>query len=675
MTELQPYIARIRELEKLLKQAEQKSDILTNLLKEASADFNQTLEKVTTSEENFRAIFENAPEAIYIIDVRTHRILDCNPFTAKWLGYPREQILSARVEDILETGASGIPENIRKALDSGYVHIQERRFQKRDGSLADAEITGTLIEYQGKTCFLALVRDITERKQIEELTRYKELFENVTDPVFINDAQGRFLEVNDVACSSLGFAREKMLELTLRELTPPSQLGLLVEAAESLQRQKNVQFELDIQTRMGIPIPYEIHSSRIHYKGSPCVLSVARNLSIRKKMEETLVKTERLLAVGEMASGVAHNFNNLLQMIMGSGEAALAKLGGGKIRECREAIESILNACRRGSGIVRRIKDFTLSNTHGMDEAQVFDLEELLSEALELTKPLWKTLPEPRTYRVNVIKCSGCYIKGKPTEIYEVLVNLIKNALEAMPDGGTLTVTSYIKNDKVYLEIADTGNGIGRENFQRIFEPFFTTKGSQNTGLGLSSSYGFIKRHLGDIRVQSTLGEGTTFTLVLPKSTRVQQEEIEAAPLTRLAKIRFLLIDDEINILRSMEMFFEDSEIEILTAKTAREGIQTIHNNTLDVVLCDLAMDDMNGLEVGKVIKKHCRKTGIPKIPFILYTGLDKKLDSRILRDAGVDRVVQKPIACEKLLHIIQSVVTEQEPTGEQQCRLDICRT
>ncbi len=207
--------------------------------------------------------------------------------------------------------------------------------------------------------------------------------------------------------------------MALRDLTPPGQLDLLVDAAERLQRQKNVQFELDIQTRMGIPIPYEIHSSRIHYKGSPCILSVARNLSIRKKMEETLVKTERLLAVGEMASGVAHNFNNMLQMIMGSGEAALAKLDGGKIRECREAIESILNACRRGSGIVRRIKDFTLSKTNGMDEAQIFDLEELMSEALELTKPLWKTLSEPRKYRVNVIKCTGCYVKGKPTEIYE----------------------------------------------------------------------------------------------------------------------------------------------------------------------------------------------------------------------------------------------------------------
>jgi two-component system, cell cycle sensor histidine kinase and response regulator CckA len=674
MQAIQVHITRINELEKLLEQAEQKSDILTNLLKEASADFKQTLERVTTSEENFRAIFENAPEAIYIIDAQTHRILDCNPFTAEWLGYPREQILSAKVEDILEPGASGIPENIRKALDAGKVHILERRFQKMDGSLADAEVTGTLIVYQGKTCFVALVRDVTERKQIEELSRYKELFENVTDPVFINDTRGRFLEVNDVACSSLGFSREELLQMALRDLTSPGQIGVLVEAAERLQRHKNVQFELDVQTCVGIPIPYEINSSRIRYKGGPCVLSVARNLSIRKKMEETLVKTERLLAVGEMASGVAHNFNNLLQMIMGSGEAALSKLGGGKIRECREAIEGILNACRRGSGIVRRIKDFTLSKTNGMDESQIFDLEELASEALELTTPLWKAIPEPRKYRVNVVKCSGCYIRGKPTEIFEALVNLIKNAIEAMPAGGTLTIVSYIRDDRVYLEIADTGFGIAKENFQRIFEPFFTTKGSRSTGLGLSSSYGFINRHQGEIKVHSTLGEGTTFTLIFPKSQKVRQEKKITVTPPQVAKIKFLLIDDEANILRSMEMFFEDSEIEILTAKTSSEGLKAIRNNTLDVVLCDLGMDDMNGLEVGKAIKEHCRKVGHPKIPFILYTGLDKQIEPRILEESGVDRVVQKPIACEKLLHIIQSVVTEQSPVRKQPCRGDVCR-
>ena len=179
MQEILKYTNRIKELEELLQQAERKSDILTNLLKEASADFKQALRKVSTSEENFRAVFENAPEAIYIIDVQTHRILDCNPFTAQWLGYPREKILSLKVEDIIEPGAVGIPENIRKALEEGTVHIQERRFIKKDGSIADAEITGTLVQYQGKTCFVALVRDVTERKQIEELSRYKELFEKV----------------------------------------------------------------------------------------------------------------------------------------------------------------------------------------------------------------------------------------------------------------------------------------------------------------------------------------------------------------------------------------------------------------------------------------------------------------------------------------------------------------
>ncbi len=674
MQAIQIHITRIRELEKLLEQAEQKSDILTNLLKEASAEFTQALEKVTNSEENFRAVFENAPEAIYIIDAATHRILDCNPFTADWLGYPRDHILGARVEDILEAGSSGIPENIRKAQDDGRVHIQERRFLKRDGSLVDAEITGTTIEYLNKTCFVALVRDVTERKQIEELSRYKELFENVTDPVFINDACGRFLEVNDVACTSLGFSREELLQLALRDLTSPGQTRILIEAAERLQRQKNVQFELDIQTRLNVPIPYEINSSRIRYKGNTCVLSVARDLSVRKKMEETLIKTERLLAVGEMAGGVAHNFNNLLQMIMGGGEAALVKLDGGKIRECREAVDSILNACRRGSGIVRRIKDFTLSQTNGMDDMQVFDLEELVAEALELTKPMWTAISEPHKYRVNVIKCSGCCIRGKPTEIFEALVNLIKNALEAMPEGGTLTVVSHIENERVYLEIADTGFGIARENFQRIFEPFFTTKGSRSTGLGLSSSYGFIKRHQGEIKVSSAPGEGTTFTLIFPRSRKVLQAETKAAPPVRRAKIRFLLIDDEVNILRSMEMFFEDSEIEILTARTSAAGMHAIETAGLDVVLCDLGMDDMNGLEMGKAVKAYCSRINIPKIPFILYTGLDKKLAPPTLEECGVDRVVQKPIACEKLLTIIQSVVAEQGPTGEQQCRLNISR-
>jgi len=647
---------RINELEGLLEVSERKSDILTNLLKEASAEFEQTLEQIKISESNFRAIFENAPEAIYIIDIDTYQILDCNSFTNEWLGYSRQELLSMKVDDVLEPGAQGIPENIRKAIDDGLVHIQERRFIKKDGSIADAEITGTLVGYQSKQCFVALVRDVTQRKQIEALSRYKELFESVSDPVFINDPKGKFLEVNDVACECFGYLREKLLQLAVKDLTRPAQWDTLSETGKRIQQGETVQFELDVVAKKGVTIPFEFHARPIQFKGQPAVLSVARNLSVRKKMEEAFIKTERLSAVGEMASGVAHNFNNLLQMIMGGAEAALAKLDSGKIRECREAIRNILNASQRGTDVVRRIKDFTLAKIDEIDEVQIFDLDELIQEAVELTKTLWKDPSVPRRHRLNHIKGRENFVNGKPSEIYEVLVNLIKNGMEAMPHGGFLTIATEHRNGKVYLTVSDTGHGIPEEHFQRIFEPFFTTKGSKASGLGLSSCYGIVKKHQGDMHVQSILGQGTSFTIALPLSKRpAAQQHRKQAPMAS-HKINFLVIDDEVNILKMMEMFFEDTEVEIVTALNAEKGLRAIRQDYFDVILCDLGMDDMNGLEVGKEVKTYCEKAGKSKIPFLLYTGLEKELDSKKLTEGGVDRVVKKPIPCEDLLRLILKV-------------------
>jgi PAS domain S-box-containing protein len=652
---------RIKELEELLEVSERKSDILTNLLKEASAEFEQTLEQIKISESNFRAIFENAPEAIYIIDTDTHRIQDCNPFTVEWLGYSRQEILSMKVEDILAPDSPGIPENIRKAAADGRVHIQERRFIKNDGSIVDAETTGTLVEYQGKKSFVALVRDVTERKKIEALTRYRELFKSVSDPVFINDPKGRFLEVNDVACECFGYPRDRMLQKAVKDLAKPAQLDILFETGKRVLRGETVQFELDVVTKRGVAIPFEFHARQINFKGQPAVLSVARNLSVRKKMEETLIKTERLSAVGEMASGIAHNFNNLLQMIMGGAEASLAKLDSGKIRECREAIRNIWNASQRGADVVRRIKDFTLVKTDEMDEAHIFDLDELIKEAVELTKPLWRNPSVSRRYRLNHIKGRGSFVKGKPSEIYEVLVNLIKNGLEAMPHGGFMTISSMHHNGNIHLTVSDSGHGISEEHFQRIFEPFFTTKGSKSSGLGLSSCYGIVKKHQGEMQVQSIPGQGTSFTIVLPLAKHQDAQQLQKHAPVAGHKLNFLVIDDEINILKMMELFFEDTKVEVITALTAEEGLRAIRQDDFDVILCDLGMDEMNGLEVGKEVKEYCHKTGISKIPFLLYTGLEKELDSEKLMDGGVDRVVKKPIPCEDLLMIIQEMTSSPD--------------
>ena len=219
-----------------------------------------------------------------------------------------------------------------------------------------------------------LVRDITERKTIEELSRYKELFDNVIDPMIISHSQGTFLEVNDVACERFGFSRRQLLKMSFKNLMSPEYKNILKETGTKIRSGENVQFEVDVLTGSGEVIPFEFHSRMIDYQRKPAILSLARDLSIRKQMEKALVHSERLSAVGEMASGVAHNFNNLLQIIMGAGVAALRKLESGEIRKCVDALSNIIDASHRGAEIVSRIKDFTLLTAGSADKIHVFPI-------------------------------------------------------------------------------------------------------------------------------------------------------------------------------------------------------------------------------------------------------------------------------------------------------------
>ncbi len=651
---------QIKELENLLSREERRSYILTNLLKEATFEFNQALKKVRTSEANFRAITENAPEAIYIADAETHQILDCNPYMSRWLGYTRSEVLAMRIEDFLDPDSKGVRDNIRLAVEQGFVRVQERRFCKKSGAFVDAEINGTVVEIQGRKCFLALVRDITERKTVEELYRYKELFDNVIDPMIISHSQGAILEVNDMACSQFGYTRRQLLGMSFKDILSPLHIPTLKEIGERIRSGESVQFELDVLTRRDETIPFEFHSKIIDYQRKPAILSIARDMSVRKQIEETLIHSERLSAVGEMASGVAHNFNNILQVIVGAGEAALRKLEFGEIRKSKDAITDILDVSHKGADIVNRIKDFTLLEDKGTDKIRVFSIGDLIEEAVKLTRPLWKNLLEPRKYRINYYRSPGCLVEGNPSELYEVAVNLIKNALEAMPQGGTLSISSEICNGRVRIRFVDTGKGVDEENIQRIFQPFFTTKGPQSSGLGLSSSYGLVKKHGGEIHVASTLGGGTTFTVDLPLALSVNWPKAQRSSSMESKtdhRLRFLMIDDEENILKMMKLWFEDSNVELQTADSAERGLRAIRNGRFDVIICDFGMEDMNGLEVGKAHLDFCRFAGAPKTPFVLLTGLDTKLEAATLEISGVDRIVKKPVSTEELYNIVEEMV------------------
>jgi PAS domain S-box-containing protein len=781
---------RVVALQEMLSISERKTDILTNLLKEASTEFERAIERLKVSEANFRTIFENAPEAIFILDRQSLKILDCNPFTIAWLGYARDELLGMTYETLVESQDPDLNDSIRALYSQGDVQIIDRLFRKKDGTLVDAEVTGTTVTYHGREALMVLVRDTTERKraqealvaseqrfwdiaahlpdwiwevdqdwvytycspgvdkilgyspqevvgtqmwhgmpvedkaelaallsdikeqmasfklyesrryhrngtlvhlessgapildgvgnvvgyrgshrdvtsrkQLEEFSRYKELFENVTDPVFIMDFRGSFLEVNDVSLQIFGYSRPELLHLRILNLVGPGQREVLLETGRKIQAGETIQFELAMKNRGGDIIPFEFHARPIIYKGQQAILSVGRNLSARMKLEQTLVMTERVAAVGEMASGIAHNFNNVLQMIGAAADAASAKLAAGRIRESLEAIHRIQEAYQRATEVVRRIKDFTHADLGPEELPEAFDINELVREAIALTQPLWKNRPDNRKYEVKFIASGPRYIRGRPSEIYEVVVNLIKNGLEAMPEGGRLRMTCSQKADRVYLEVKDTGQGIPPVYLSRLFEPFFTTKGVQSSGLGLASSYGIIKRHQGEIQVDTAPNRGTTFTVVLPRAAAPRKVEAVPHPHDQGGKIRFLMIDDEINLLKAMEMYFEGTDIEIVTCASALAGIEAYQQGFFDVVLCDLGMNDLNGWEVARRLKSLNQERDLPKTPFLLYTGWDQDFDPQTLKEHGVDRVVIKPVSCEKLLGMLQELAQPENLT------------
>lgn len=667
MHEINGLRERVKELGDLVEVSERKADILTNLLKEANAEFERALNIVASSERNFRTVFEHAPEAIYIIDADTRQILDCNSFMVDWLGYSREELLTMRMDQLVCAGGRDISANVRQAMERGIVRVQERRYRKKDGTRVDAEVTGASIEYQGKRSLAILVRDVSEHRQLEELARYKELFDTVGDPVFINDYQGRFLEVNEGACTLSGYSRDQLLSRAVKDLIPMEQKARLTMSLGRLQVEEAVKFELDMITSAGDLIPFEIHARSIHYGGNPAILSVARDLSVRKKLQKTLIRTERLAAVGEMASGVAHNFNNLLQMILAAGQAAIAMLDAGRIDNCRKALDTILGSCERGANIVKRIKEFTQEDVGAAREAQVFDLCELVREAVELIQPLLKDPTGSRKYEVRVSNLEKIFVRGRPSEIYEVVVNLLRNALEAMPGGGAVEVSSSRANHQVFLKVSDEGVGIPRHNLQRIFDPFFTTKGLKSSGLGLSSSYGIVKSHGGDIQVDSSEGKGATFTVRLPEAVKEEAVQVPHEAQGEWPEINLLVVDDEAYIIKAIEMFFQDSEIRVLGASSGREGLRIYLEEKIDAVLCDLGMDEMSGWEVGQVIRDSCRERGIRKTPFVAYTGWDHGIDPEHLAEYGIDRLITKPIRMEQLLETIRELVSNPLPRSAAQ--------
>ena len=368
-----------------------------------------------------------------------------------------------------------------------------------------------------------------------------------------------------------------------------------------------------------------------------------------------LVRSEKLRGLGQMAAGIAHDLNNVLAAILGQVE--LVKLGDVPL-DLQENLRTLETAAADGAQVVRRLQDF--ARQRASSPLVALALPPVVQEALDITAPRWKDDVQRRgdTIQIRVALGGLPPILGHAPEIREALTNVIFNAVDAMPEGGALTVTGTATADEVCLHVADTGVGMPEAVRQKVFEPFFTTKGVKGTGLGLSVVYGIMERHGGRVTVASRPGEGTTITLQFQAaSTTPPGTAPDRPPVHRPAR-RILLIDDEAAVRHTMAALLRAGGQTVQVAESGPAGLAYLADALPDLVLTDLGMPEMSGVELARRVK-----AAHPRLPVVLLTGWGDTPTLSADDRSAIDRVLGKPVRMAELLRVVAEL-TGTEETG-----------
>ena len=382
--------------------------------------------------------------------------------------------------------------------------------------------------------------------------------------------------------------------------------------------------------------------------------------------QEELIRSEKLRALGEMAAGMAHDLNNILASILGQVELLGLRVSDPMVLGALRTLEV---SATDGAHVVRRLQDFARQQP-GWPLAPVH-LEAAVREALDITRSRWKGEAQLRgtVIHVEVSLADLPPVMGHAAEIREVLTNLIFNAVDAMAEGGTLTIAAREATEAagqgseaghryVELTLQDTGVGMSEGVRQRVFDPFFTTKGVKGTGLGLSAAYGIMQRLGGQIEVVSTPGRGTTFTLRFLTATEGTASASEPAAVRAVSPRRILLIDDDPSVRFTLAELLQEAGHAVTVAEGGAEALAALRQRSADILLTDLGMPEMSGWEVARAVK-----AAVPDLPVILLTGWGEEPASQREHPGVVDRILGKPVRLNDLLAAIRDLtVTADYP-------------
>jgi PAS domain S-box-containing protein len=657
-------LRREHEIGALNAELEERVTKRTSALEIAISDLEVEAAALQESEIRYRSLVESSPNAI-LVHVRG-LVVFANAAAMQLLGAagPEQLIGTPVLERVHADSRASVLQRVRDLQVVGAeVPAAEERVVRFDGTPIEVEIAASAVLYQGHPAIQVVVRDITERKLAEEALRaseerFRKQYKGFPLPTFSWLQEGDDFVLQDFNDAAKAVDEGDISEwvgarASERYRDDPELVAYLhqcVAEQHTLRREMRHRFRRTGLER-AVAVTYVFvppQTAMVHVED----ITEAKQAEQQGK---ALAQSEKLRALGQMATGIAHDLNQSLMLVASYSDLASHALVQDPLdlAEIQDLLTTTTQAALDGGETVKRLLQFTRAAPE--HDIRPVDLAKIVRDAAQLTAPRWRDAAQAEGRPITlVVEADGHpTIQGSAAQLRELMTNVIFNAVDALPDGGTIHLRVVVEDGQGIVEVVDSGVGMSAEVQERVFEPFFTTKGEAGTGLGLAMVFGIVEQHDGHIQVRSAPGAGTTFRITLPLvEASVGDPPATHAPVLQSEAprvLRVLVVDDEPMMTKAVMRMLKPSGHAVSVAGSGEEALEMLAEQVFDVVVSDMGMGaGMNGWELVDAVKRRW-----PAVRFLLATGWGAAIDPGEARGRGVEAVLAKPYHPVDLLHAL----------------------
>ncbi|MDH7553042.1 MAG: PAS domain S-box protein [Spirochaetota bacterium] len=628
------------------------------------------------SEEKFRVLAKSTPMGIMLY--QDDKWIYANPAAEALLKYSEQELCSMNFWDVVHPDdKTFIIEKGRKRQKGKVVGlVTECRIIDKSGAIKWVLLHGATVIYKGKPAGLISVMDVTDRKGMEEALKESEekfrILAESTPMTIMMYQDNKWIYANPAAEALLEYSEQELFSMNFWDVVHPDDKAIVIERGSKRQKGEDatVGYEFRVISKSGMIKWVLLYGATVMYKGKPAGLISVLDITERKKIEEEkrklqeqLLQSQKMESIGTLAGGVAHEFNNMLNII--SGHAELALLNIPQENDARKDIEEIKKAAERSAEITKKLLKFarkqeeksSIVNVNSAIDSMIGMLKRLIGENIQL---VWQ--PANRELSVQIDEVS----------IDQILVNLSVNARDAIDKQGTITISTHsvsikdevalqhnvLPGEYALIQVTDNGIGIDEETQKLIFDPFFTTKEvGKGTGLGLSTVYGIVKNNGGFIEVQSEKGKGTTFKIYLPvfiERRKFAQYHDNAVNDLFHGTETILIVEDEVSILKMIKKMLEILGYTVLEAGDPFEALEIVKNyiGTIHLLITDVVMPKMNGVDLAKLVSAI-----YPQIKILYTSGYSAEVLLKHNIKTSDINYLSKPVSFASLASTVRTIL------------------